>query len=214
MSTSILTPRDAAGFFSKAMSAVHRAYAGHINARRKKTGHFWQGRFGCVARLRIRTSCWWQPCAMVLLAVGGGEALRDKLPQHWQWLSARADLQRPRRRPHRDRRDAGTMPRHEIVCSLEVRNYRWQRCCCAALRASGAPRQGRRSWRGSNGNWPVSPTRRNAGQSLADRKRRAHVTVMPAHNRLPYHYNYKRRQGRVTTRNFRMLLAVLCSLSC
>jgi putative transposase len=31
------------------MSSVHRAYAGHINARRKKTGHFWQGRFGCVA---------------------------------------------------------------------------------------------------------------------------------------------------------------------
>ena len=44
----ILVPRDEAGL-SKAMSAVHRAYAGHLNARRKKTGHFWQGRFACVA---------------------------------------------------------------------------------------------------------------------------------------------------------------------
>jgi putative transposase len=44
----ILVPRDSLSL-SKAMSAAHRAYAGHLNARRKKTGHFWQGRFGCVA---------------------------------------------------------------------------------------------------------------------------------------------------------------------
>jgi putative transposase len=28
---------------------VHRSYAGTIQARRKRTGHFWQGRFGVVA---------------------------------------------------------------------------------------------------------------------------------------------------------------------
>ena len=32
-----------------ALSKVHRAYAGRINAREQRTGHFWQGRFGCVA---------------------------------------------------------------------------------------------------------------------------------------------------------------------
>jgi len=29
--------------------AVHRRYAGIIHARRRRTGHFWQGRFGAVA---------------------------------------------------------------------------------------------------------------------------------------------------------------------
>lgn len=32
---------------SKAL-LTHRSYAGLLNARRRKTGHFWQGRFGCV----------------------------------------------------------------------------------------------------------------------------------------------------------------------
>ncbi len=32
-----------------ALSKVHRIYAGRIHAREKRTGHFWQGRFGCVA---------------------------------------------------------------------------------------------------------------------------------------------------------------------
>lgn len=32
-----------------ALSKVHRAYAGRIHAREKRSGHFWQGRFACVA---------------------------------------------------------------------------------------------------------------------------------------------------------------------
>ncbi|MEX2614957.1 MAG: transposase [Alphaproteobacteria bacterium] len=32
-----------------ALSQVHRVYAGRIHARERRTGHFWQGRFGCVA---------------------------------------------------------------------------------------------------------------------------------------------------------------------
>src|SRR6202522_4305331 len=43
----ILVPSDADGI-RRALSKVHRAYAGHIHARLKRTGHFWQGRFGCV----------------------------------------------------------------------------------------------------------------------------------------------------------------------
>lgn len=32
-----------------ALSKVHRADAGRIHARERRTGHFWPGRFGCVA---------------------------------------------------------------------------------------------------------------------------------------------------------------------
>ena len=44
----ILVPGDADGL-RRTLAAVHRRYAGHIHARLKRTGHFWQGRFGCVA---------------------------------------------------------------------------------------------------------------------------------------------------------------------
>ena len=44
----ILVPSDADGL-RRALAPVHRRYAGVIHARRKRTGHFWQGRFGCVA---------------------------------------------------------------------------------------------------------------------------------------------------------------------
>ena len=33
----------------RCLSVVHRAYAGVLNARFRRTGHFWQGRFGSVA---------------------------------------------------------------------------------------------------------------------------------------------------------------------
>jgi len=42
-------PQDADGL-RRALSRVHRNYAGTIHARQKRTGHFWQGRFGAVAR--------------------------------------------------------------------------------------------------------------------------------------------------------------------
>ena len=44
----ILRPSDADGL-RRALARVHRAYAGRIHARRRRTGHFWQGRFGAVA---------------------------------------------------------------------------------------------------------------------------------------------------------------------
>jgi putative transposase len=43
----VLVPSDADGL-RRALAAVHRRYAGVIQARRKRTGHFWQGRFGAV----------------------------------------------------------------------------------------------------------------------------------------------------------------------
>ena len=44
----ILVPSDEDGL-RRALAPAHRRYAGIIHARRKRTGHFWQGRFGCVA---------------------------------------------------------------------------------------------------------------------------------------------------------------------
>src|SRR5258705_8801739 len=44
----ILVPSDPDGL-RRALARVHRSYAGVIQARRKRSGHFWQGRFGAVA---------------------------------------------------------------------------------------------------------------------------------------------------------------------
>src|SRR5271154_6893592 len=44
----ILMPSDEDGLRA-ALARTHRRYAGHIHAREKRSGHFWQGRFGCVA---------------------------------------------------------------------------------------------------------------------------------------------------------------------
>jgi putative transposase len=44
----ILVPSDADGL-RRALARVHRSYAGTVQARRKRTGHFWQGRFRVVA---------------------------------------------------------------------------------------------------------------------------------------------------------------------
>src|SRR3954453_24061719 len=44
----ILVPSDRDGL-RRALARVHRTYAGIIQSRRKRSGHFWQGRFGAVA---------------------------------------------------------------------------------------------------------------------------------------------------------------------
>ncbi len=44
----LLVPNDEDGLRS-ALSKTHRIYAGIIHARQKRSGHFWQGRFGSVA---------------------------------------------------------------------------------------------------------------------------------------------------------------------
>ena len=44
----ILVPQDEDGL-RRGLARVHRRYAGLIHARRRRTGHFWQGRYGAVA---------------------------------------------------------------------------------------------------------------------------------------------------------------------
>jgi putative transposase len=84
----ILVPKDAEGL-SKAMSSVHRAYAGALNAQRKKTGHFWQGRFGCVAMDGEHAAS-----ALRYVLLNPVRAKLCKRPEQWQWSSAKTYLKR------------------------------------------------------------------------------------------------------------------------
>ena len=70
-----------------ALSQVHRAYAGRIHAREKRTGHFWQGRFGCVAMD--------EPHLLAALRYVALNPVRARLvarPQDWRWSSVHALL--------------------------------------------------------------------------------------------------------------------------
>ena len=83
-----------------ALSKVHRAYAGRIHSREKRTGHFWQGRFGCVAmdeshlmgalryvalnpvraRLTVRAEGWRWSSTSALLDPARGDGITDTGP--------------------------------------------------------------------------------------------------------------------------------------
>jgi putative transposase len=80
----VLTPpeKDA---LRGAMSRVHRQYAGRIHARERRTGHFWQGRFGCVAMDDDHLVA-----AMAYVVLNPVRAKLVHNAEDWQWSSARA----------------------------------------------------------------------------------------------------------------------------
>ena len=82
----ILTPEDGDGLRS-ALARTHRRYAGLIHARRKRTGHFWQGRFGAVAMDEPHLAA-----ALRYVALNPVRARLVKRAQDWRWSSARAHL--------------------------------------------------------------------------------------------------------------------------
>lgn len=82
----ILVPSDADGL-RRALSRVHRSYAGTIQARRKRTGHFWQGRFGAVAMDEPHLAA-----ALRYVALNPVRARLVKRAQDWRWSSTRAHL--------------------------------------------------------------------------------------------------------------------------
>lgn len=82
----ILTPADADGL-RRALAKVHRAYAGTIHARQKRTGHFWQGRFGAVAMDEDHLLS-----AVRYVGLNPVRAGLVKQPADWPWSSARAHL--------------------------------------------------------------------------------------------------------------------------
>jgi putative transposase len=82
----ILVPSDRDGL-RRALARVHRAYAGIIQARRKRSGHFWQGRFGAVAMDEDYLAA-----ALRYVALNPVRARLVRRAQDWQWSSTRAHL--------------------------------------------------------------------------------------------------------------------------
>ena len=82
----ILVPSDPDGL-RRALARVHRSYAGTIQARRKRSGHFWQGRFGAVAMDEEHLAA-----ALRYVALNPVRARLVQSPQDWRWSSTRAHL--------------------------------------------------------------------------------------------------------------------------
>ncbi|MEY9884937.1 transposase [Bradyrhizobium sp. USDA 329] len=82
----ILVPSDPDGL-RRALSRVHRSYAGIIHARRKRTGHFWQGRFGAVAMDEEHLAA-----ALRYVSLNPVRARLVPRAQDWRWSSTRAHL--------------------------------------------------------------------------------------------------------------------------
>jgi putative transposase len=80
----ILVPSDEDGL-RRALAPVHRRYAGIIHARRKRTGHFWQGRFGCAVMDEDHLAA-----ALVYVMHNPVRARLVERAQDWRWSSARA----------------------------------------------------------------------------------------------------------------------------
>src|SRR5260370_857664 len=82
----ILVPSDPDGL-RRALARVHRSYAGTIQARRKRTGHFWQGRFGAVAMDEQHLAA-----ALRYVSLNPVRARLVERAQDWRWSSTRAHL--------------------------------------------------------------------------------------------------------------------------
>jgi putative transposase len=82
----ILVPSDPDGL-RRALARVHRSYAGIIQARRRRSGHFWQGRFGAVAMDEEHLAA-----ALCYVSLNPVRARLVQRAQDWRWSSARAHL--------------------------------------------------------------------------------------------------------------------------
>src|SRR5215469_414178 len=82
----ILTPADADGI-RRALAPVHRRYAGEIHARLRRTGHFWQGRFGAAAMDEAHLAA-----AVRYVSLNPVRARLVARAEDWSWSSVRAHL--------------------------------------------------------------------------------------------------------------------------
>ena len=82
----VLVPSDADGL-RRALAPVHRRYAGVIHARRRRTGHSWQGRFGAVAMDEAHLAA-----ALAYVALNPVRARLVARARDWRWASTRAHL--------------------------------------------------------------------------------------------------------------------------
>jgi putative transposase len=93
----ILTPRDADGI-RRALSKVHRTYAGRLHERLRRSGHFWPihsqlGRFGCVPMDEAHLAA-----ALRYIALNPVRARLVKRAVDWRWSSVHDQLSRRRSR--------------------------------------------------------------------------------------------------------------------
>jgi putative transposase len=82
----ILTPSHEDGLRA-ALARTHRRYAGHIHAREKRSGHFWQGRFGCVGMDEAHLAA-----AVCYVTLNPVRARLVERAQDWRWSSIHAHL--------------------------------------------------------------------------------------------------------------------------
>ncbi len=73
----------------RTLAPVHRRFAGHVHARQKRTGHFWQGRFGCVAMDEDHLAA-----ALRYVALNPVRARLVERATDWPWSSVHAHLGR------------------------------------------------------------------------------------------------------------------------
>jgi len=165
----ILVPSDADGL-RRALAPVHRRYAGIIQARRKRTGHFWQGRFGCVAMDETHLAA-----ALRYVSLNPVRARLVDRARDWRWSSVGTQL---------GGRDDGLtalapirqrFPASRISCPKRPTPKRSNGC--AARRASAGRWAHANSSTPSSGRQSVSSNLANAAQSRA-RRIKCTVTVM------------------------------------
>ncbi|MFN2258702.1 MAG: transposase, partial [Parasphingopyxis sp.] len=84
----ILVPQDEDGI-RRALAPLHRRYAGRIHAREKRTGHFWQGRFGCAVMDEAHLGA-----ALRYIALNPVQARLVERAEDWKWSSLHAHLGR------------------------------------------------------------------------------------------------------------------------
>jgi putative transposase len=83
----ILAPSDSDGL-RRVLAPLHRRYAGYIHAREDRCGHFWQGRFGCVAMDEAHLAAAVRYVLLNPVRAGLVERALD-----WRWSSAHAHLE-------------------------------------------------------------------------------------------------------------------------
>jgi putative transposase len=84
----ILVPPDPDAL-RRALAPTHRRYAGAIHARLNRTGHFWQGRFGCVAMDEAHLGA-----ALRYVALNPVRARLAERASDWRWSSVHVHLGR------------------------------------------------------------------------------------------------------------------------
>ena len=79
--------RSDADGLRRALSRVHRTHAGIIQARRKRSGHFWQGRFGAVVMDEAYLAA-----ALRYVSLNPVRARLVARAQDWAWSRTRTRL--------------------------------------------------------------------------------------------------------------------------